>query len=109
MPAWAKPIDYACRGLTCVRLMSPLFAHMIQGGHMNARTSLTIRTLIVLVLLVFGFGGSLAPFGLAGSAPRVARAAATLTVTTSNDSGPGSLRQAIANAAAGGTITLTPP
>jgi len=76
---------------------------------MNARTSLTIRTLIVLVLLVFGFGGSLAPFGLAGSAPRVARAAATLTVTTSNDSGPGSLRQAIANAAAGDTITFSLP
>src|SRR4051812_23858305 len=38
-----------------------------------------------------------------------ARAAGTFTVTTANDSGPASLRQAIldANAAGGGTVNMT--
>jgi len=44
---------------------------------------------------------------LAGSNPPVAHAA-TLTVTNTNDSGPGSLRQAIADAASGDIIAFAP-
>jgi hypothetical protein len=74
---------------------------------MVARSSRIIRILIVLVLLL-GFGGSLAPFGLDVAAPRVAWAA-PITVTNTSDSGAGSLRQALADAAAGDTITFSVP
>jgi hypothetical protein len=46
--------------------------------------------------------------GALAALPPVSTRAATLTVTNGNDSGPGSLRQAILDAAAGDTITFAP-
>jgi large repetitive protein len=45
-------------------------------------------------------------FGLLGMAPVRSAHATTLTVTNTNDSGPGSLRQAIADAVSGDVITF---
>jgi predicted outer membrane repeat protein len=46
--------------------------------------------------------------GMLGAAPVHSAHAATLTVTTTNDSGPGSLREAVLQPAEGNTITFDP-
>jgi predicted outer membrane repeat protein len=63
--------------------------------HQNSIISRLVTSLAVL-------------FGLLGIAPARPVYATTLTVTTLNDSGPGSLRQAILDAASGDTITFAP-
>lgn len=64
------------------------------------KSSLISKTfnIIVALALMIGIAVSMAPTS--------ASAAATLVVTNTNDSGPGSLRQAVANAAPGDVITF---
>jgi predicted outer membrane repeat protein len=62
------------------------------------RTSLLGRFFLILVLLVMELGVM----------PVQEASASTLMVTTTNDSGPGSLRQAIADAASGDVISFDP-
>ncbi len=66
---------------------------------MNNSVNVSSRIRRIINLAFRGF--VLAALGTANSVR-----AATLTVTDLNDSGPGSLRQAIADAAAGDTITF---
>lgn len=64
----------------------------------NFPKSAIVRSFLILVLLV----------GLLGVVPSAPVYAATLTVTNGNDSGAGSLRQAILDAALGDTIGFDP-
>ncbi len=77
--------------------------HLHHGGMTMPRGTI-LRALTALTLVLTLFGGALAPFATPG-----ARAAATLTVTTTADSGAGSLRQAIIDAVAGDTIAFALP
>jgi Right handed beta helix region len=74
---------------------------------MFAPSSRSVRVLTALVLLVLVAGGVRTPLGMS-IAPRVAWAA-TRTVTNAADSGAGSLRQTLASAGAGDTITFNLP
>ena len=62
----------------------------------SQRSGNILATLVAALLLV---GGALALASVSRAAP-----AATITVTSLNDSGPGTLRQAISNASPGDTI-----
>jgi predicted outer membrane repeat protein len=64
----------------------------------NFSKTAIVRSVLILVLLV----------GLLGVMPSAPAYAAALTVTNANDSGAGSLRQAILDAAAGDTIGFDP-
>src|SRR5690349_20387724 len=59
----------------------------------------------IVLLLLWALSGGLTFWSSNASSPLIARAA-SLTVTNTNDSGPGSLRQAIADAQSGDTITF---
>jgi Calx-beta domain len=64
------------------------------------------RSLFTLVLILFGFGWAMLASHVPDWINRRALAASTFTVTSTNDSGPGSLRQAIldANSNAGADV-----
>jgi hypothetical protein len=75
-------------------MQHPMFANPT-----TRRIGVGLSALLLLVLLI-------APFVAVPSTPVVQ--AATIEVTNGDDSGPGSLRQATADAAAGDTITFAP-
>src|SRR5262245_10750396 len=75
-----------------MRSLSSRFSHVLSLG----------------VLVILGLGARLAPLVPDVLPPHVARAA-TRTVTSTNDSGPGSLRTALAGATAGDSIMFSLP
>src|SRR6476620_5997437 len=73
--------------------------------HSNARAHLLRGAFYLLLLLAV----CVIPFALGQrTAPKGNRPATTITVTNGNDSGPGSLRQALADAQDGDTINFDP-
>jgi hypothetical protein len=73
--------------------------------HASWRTTaaaLALRLCLIASLLALALGPALL------STPPVAQAAETLEGTNGDDNGPGSLRQTIADAQAGDTITFAP-
>ena len=87
-----------------------MFTHR-SASKVNANISFTIKTHLVrgALYLLLLLAVCVIPFALAQrTMAKGNRPATTITVTNGNDSGPGSLRQAIVDAQDGGTINFDP-